>query len=85
VAGRLPELTEEEIKDVVHLREEEKLARDVYNELYAEWGQWIFDNIAATRYNQRTSYPSVGTSGITIKLLSIDWRDPVLSCERYPA
>jgi hypothetical protein len=41
-----PELTAEEIADLVHLREEEKLARDVYNELYAEWGQWIFDNIA---------------------------------------
>ena len=44
-----PELTtldQQEIDDLVHHREEEKLARDVYNELYAEWGQWIFDNIA---------------------------------------
>ena len=41
-----PKLTTLEIADLVHLREEEKLARDVYNELYAVWGQWIFDNIA---------------------------------------
>lgn len=48
-ASPAPELTtldQQEIADLVHLREEEKLARDVYNELYSEWGQWIFDNIA---------------------------------------
>ncbi len=32
--------------DLIQLREEEKLARDVYLHLYAEWGQWIFSNIA---------------------------------------
>ena len=32
---------------MVYLREEEKLARDVYLHLYDIWGQWIFENIAA--------------------------------------
>lgn len=41
-------LTPQEIEDLVHLREEEKLARDVYRYLYDVWGQWVFDNIAAS-------------------------------------
>ena len=41
-------LSEEEMGDLVHLREEEKLARDVYLYLYDVWGQWIFENIAAS-------------------------------------
>jgi len=41
-------LSEDEIGDLVHLREEEKLARDVYLYLYDVWGQWIFENIAAS-------------------------------------
>jgi len=41
-------LTPLEIADLAHLREEEKLARDVYRYLYDFWGQWIFDNIAAS-------------------------------------
>lgn len=41
-------LTTQEIEDLVHLREEEKLARDVYRYLYDVWGQWIFANIAAS-------------------------------------
>jgi len=41
-------LTEQEISDLVHLREEEKLARDVYLHLFDVWGQWIFENIAAS-------------------------------------
>jgi hypothetical protein len=41
-------LSEDEIEDLEHLREEEKLARDVYLYLYDVWGQWIFENIAAS-------------------------------------
>jgi len=41
-------LTEQEVNDLIHLREEEKLARDVYRYLFDVWGQWIFDNIAAS-------------------------------------
>jgi len=32
------------------MREEEKLARDVYRYLYDVWGQWIFDNISASEH-----------------------------------
>lgn len=46
--GSTATLSTQEIKDLVHLREEEKLARDVYRYLYEVWGQWIFDNIAAS-------------------------------------
>jgi hypothetical protein len=41
------ELTAAEIADVQYMREEEKLARDVYQTLYAVWGLPVFDNIAA--------------------------------------
>ena len=40
------ELSENEIKGLLHMREEEKLARDVYLVLYDEWGHDIFKNIA---------------------------------------
>ena len=41
-----PALTNQEELDLLQLREEEKLARDVYLYLYDKWGQWIFANIA---------------------------------------
>ena len=41
-------LSEEEIAGLLFMREEEKLARDVYNQLYTIWGQPIFKNIAAS-------------------------------------
>lgn len=44
----LPALTPEEIDALLFLREEEKLARDVYLFLYDTWYQWIFANIAAS-------------------------------------
>jgi hypothetical protein len=40
------ELTQEEIDGIYYMREEEKLARDVYLELYDIWGTNIFSNIA---------------------------------------
>jgi hypothetical protein len=39
-------LSEAEIAGLVYMREEEKLAGDVYLALYAEWGLPIFQNIA---------------------------------------
>lgn len=39
-------LTEKEIKELLYMREEEKLARDVYLTLYRRWGLPIFRNIA---------------------------------------
>ncbi len=42
------ELSAEETASLLYMREEEKLARDVYNALYAAWGQTTFANIAAS-------------------------------------
>ena len=43
-----PEISQQVKNDLIQLREEEKLARDVYLHLYAHWGQWIFSNIAGS-------------------------------------
>jgi len=40
------ELSPEEADGLKFIREEEKLARDVYNALYAKWGIGVFNNIA---------------------------------------
>ncbi|WP_457752916.1 DUF2202 domain-containing protein [Thermococcus sp.] len=40
------ELTQDEIDGILWMREEEKLARDVYLTLYEKWGLQIFYNIA---------------------------------------
>ncbi len=40
------ELSEIELQGLIQMREEEKLARDVYQELYDQWGIVIFNNIA---------------------------------------
>lgn len=41
-------LSTTEADALVFMREEEKLARDVYQLLYAQWGQKVFNNIAAS-------------------------------------
>ena len=41
-----PVLTEAEAHDLLFMREEEKLARDVYITLYSEWNVRVFDNIS---------------------------------------
>lgn len=41
-------LTADEVKWLKYLREEEKVARDVYTYLYSKWGALIFKNIAAS-------------------------------------
>ena len=41
-------LTAAEADNLVFLREEEKLARDVYLYLFDVWGQWIFENISVS-------------------------------------
>ena len=40
------ELSANEAAGLVFMREEEKLAHDVYVALYAEWGEQVFDNIS---------------------------------------
>jgi len=39
-------LTEAEIEGLLFMREEEKLAGDVYRYLYEQWGSPVFSNIA---------------------------------------
>jgi hypothetical protein len=39
-------LSTQEVKDLYHIREEEKLARDVYITLYNKWGLRVFRNIS---------------------------------------
>lgn len=41
-------LSDAEKSAILFMREEEKLARDVYDYLYAKWGQRIFDNISSS-------------------------------------
>ncbi len=41
-------LSEKESENLAFMREEEKLARDVYNTLYGQWNTQIFTNIAAS-------------------------------------
>ena len=42
------ELSAAEIEGLLYMREEEKLARDVYLTLYEQWGMPIFQNIASS-------------------------------------
>lgn len=42
------DLSDDEVVSLLYMREEEKLARDVYNTLYGIWGQPTFQNIAAS-------------------------------------
>lgn len=49
IAGfKKSELSDEEISGLILMREEEKLARDVYTSLGSVWGKKIFSNIAAS-------------------------------------
>lgn len=42
------DISTEEIDGLLLMREEEKLAHDVYSALYEEWGQNVFNNIASS-------------------------------------
>ncbi len=42
------DLSAEEAAALLFMREEEKLARDVYNQMFTLWGQPVFQNIAAS-------------------------------------
>ncbi len=52
-------LTEAEIQGLQFLREEEKLARDVYLELHRRWGMNIFANIAESEQNHMDAVKSL--------------------------
>jgi len=49
------ELTQAEIDSLTFMREEEKLARDVYLTLYDQWGLPIFQNIASSEQKHTDS------------------------------
>src|SRR5512135_587057 len=53
-AYRIPmqAITSDERAAILYLREDEKLARDVYTYFYNNWGLDIFTNIAATEQNR---------------------------------
>lgn len=51
----LPVLSNQEAADLQFLREEEKLARDVYLELYKIWGNQVFLNISGSEQRHMDS------------------------------
>ncbi|MEN8126642.1 MAG: DUF2202 domain-containing protein, partial [Planctomycetota bacterium] len=53
--GSTPVLSDKEASDLIFLREEEKLARDVYLALYEVWGTPIFLNISASEQRHTDS------------------------------
>ncbi len=65
------ELTEGEKLGLIQMREEEKLARDVYTTLGGIWGTRIFSNIAASEQTH--------TDAIKALLTRYDIKDPVIS------
>jgi hypothetical protein len=48
IPAPVPMLTDAEVNDLLFMREEEKLARDVYVALYAKWENQVFNNISQT-------------------------------------
>lgn len=65
------ELTEKEKAGLIQMREEEKLARDVYTTLGSIWGTRIFSNIASSEQTH--------TDAIKVLLAKYDVKDPVTS------
>ncbi len=55
VIPTLLQLTQEEKEDLIYMRQEEKLARDVYLALYDKWGIQTFKNIAASEQRHTDS------------------------------
>lgn len=53
------DLSAQEVADLLYMREEEKLARDVYLTLYDQWGLNIFNNIAGSEQNHTDSVKSM--------------------------
>lgn len=49
------ELGDDEIKTLTGMREEEKLARDVYSALYNKWGSIVYSRISSSENNHLTS------------------------------
>lgn len=67
------ELTETEIEGLTYMREEEKLARDVYLTLYDQWNLPIFNNIAKAE--------QMHTDAVKNLLVTYSITDPVTNDE----
>ena len=63
------EVSPEEANGLIFMREEEKLARDTYNTLYAKWGMRVFNNIAQSEQRH--------TDSIKLLLEKYELDDPV--------
>lgn len=63
------DVSSEETDGLLFMREEEKLARDVYNILYAEWGIRVFNNIAQSEQRH--------TDAIKVLIERYELDDPV--------
>lgn len=61
--------TEDEVESLLYMREEEKLARDVYLTMYDTWGTHVFSNIADSE--------QVHTLAVKDKLEKYGIEDPV--------
>lgn len=68
------ELSTEDIYGLLLMREEEKLARDVYLELYDKWELNIFQNIAKSEQTH--------TDAVKVLLDAYEIEDPVINDER---
>lgn len=68
---KITTLTQVEVQSLIHMREEEKLARDVYTKLYEKWGLITFERIA--RGEQRHM------DMVKYLLLKYDLQDPIKS------
>lgn len=53
------DLSTQEVADLLYMREEEKLARDVYLTLYDQWGLNIFNNISGSEQTHTDSVKSI--------------------------
>lgn len=63
------DVSENETTDLLYMREEEKLARDLYQNFYQKWGTRIFDNIAKSEQKH--------TNSIKALLVKYEITDPV--------
>lgn len=66
-------LNEEETEDLLFMREEEKLARDVYIFAFSQWGNTVFDNISESEQTH--------TDKILALLEKYNLEDPALESE----
>ncbi|RLA45176.1 MAG: ferritin [Gammaproteobacteria bacterium] len=57
--GSTTTLSQQEVNDLTYMREEEKLARDVYRTLYSKWSLQIFNNISNAEQEHMDSLRSM--------------------------